>query len=128
MILVDSSVWIDFFKGKENTIPLFELIENNTICINDLILAELLPSVVHKREKELVELLNSITKLDLVVNWNQITSMQILNLRNGINKVGIPDLIIAQNAIEHGVELFSIDNHFFLMEKIHGYKMYNRKN
>jgi predicted nucleic acid-binding protein len=33
--------------------------------------------------------------------------MQTENLRQGLNKVGIPDLIIAQNAIDHDVELFA---------------------
>ena len=33
-------------------------------------------------------------------------------LRNGINKVGIPDLIIAQHAIQNNCSLFSLDKHF----------------
>ena len=42
MVLVDSSVWIAFFKGTMEGNDLFGLIDTNTICINDLILSGLL--------------------------------------------------------------------------------------
>lgn len=47
LILVDSSVWIDYFRGSNHIkIHDFEnLIDNNQICINDLILSELIPSL-----------------------------------------------------------------------------------
>lgn len=41
--------------------------------------------------------------------------MQLTCLRNGINKVGIPDLIIAQHAIQNNLSLFSLDKHFTLL-------------
>ena len=44
MILVDSSVWIDFFNGAETTESnlLDEFLSTDTICIGDVILAEVL--------------------------------------------------------------------------------------
>ncbi len=33
-------------------------------------------------------------------------------LKNGLNGIGIPDLIIAQNAIQHHCKIFSLDKHF----------------
>jgi predicted nucleic acid-binding protein len=38
-------------------------------------------------------------------------------LRNVINKVGIPDLIIAQHAIQNALSLFSLDKHFELLRR-----------
>tara|TARA_B110000438_G_scaffold226938_2_gene221311 strand:- start:529 stop:681 length:153 start_codon:yes stop_codon:yes gene_type:complete len=38
--------------------------------------------------------------------------MQIICLRNDINKVGLPDLIIAQHAMQNELVLFSHDKHF----------------
>ena len=124
MILVDSSVWIEYFKGNDKTLPLNELIDSNIVCINDLILAELIPSINQKKEEDLKELLLSIEKVPLDINWNQIIYMQTLNLRNGINKVGIVDLLIAQNTIENDLELFTLDKHFQLMSEVHGIRMY----
>lgn len=44
MILVDSSVWIDYFKGAETTETslLDEFLSTDTICVGDIILAEVL--------------------------------------------------------------------------------------
>ena len=44
MILVDSSVWIDYFNGTETTETtlLDEYLTTDTICIGDIILAEVL--------------------------------------------------------------------------------------
>jgi predicted nucleic acid-binding protein len=124
MVLVDTSVWIDFFKGKEPARPLNELIESNTICINDLILAELIPSINHKKEYELKELLESVYRVTVNIDWNSIIAMQTINLKNGINNVGISDLLIVQNAIDNDLEVFAFDNHFKLMNKLFGFKSY----
>ncbi|MBF0377506.1 MAG: PIN domain-containing protein [Desulfamplus sp.] len=125
MVLIDSSVWIEYFKGAESALPLNGLIDTNNICVNDLILAELIPSINHKKEKTLKQLLMTITKIRININWNNIIYMQTQNLRHGINKVGIADLIIAQNAIENDLELFAIDKHFALMAELHGLKLYD---
>lgn len=126
MVLVDSSVWIEYFKGNETTLPLNELIDNNNLCINDLILSELLPSINHKNEMNLKELLLTITRIELAIDWHQIISMQTLNLRNGINKVGIADLIIAQNAIVNDLALFAFDKHFIVMSDLHDLRIFKR--
>jgi hypothetical protein len=126
MVLVDSSVWIEYFKGNDATLPLNDLIDSNNICVNDLILAELLPSINHKKEEGLKDLLLTITRLNIEINWNQIIQMQTVNLKNGINKVGIADLIIAQNAIENDIELFTLDKHFLLMNELHGIRIYDQ--
>jgi len=124
MVLVDSSVWIEYFKGNELALPVNTLIDFNNLCVNDLILAELIPSITQKKETQLKELLLSITKIPLVINWNNIIYMQSQNIKNGINKVGIADLIIAQNVIENEIELFTIDKHFILMSELHGIRLY----
>ena len=43
--------------------------------------------------------------------------MQVTCLRNGISKVGIPDLMVAQYAMQLGLTLFSLDKHFRLLSK-----------
>ena len=117
MILVDSSVWIAYFKGDERALPLNELIDSNDLCINDLILAELIPSIVQKKENTLKDLLLAVNSINLDINWQELMNMQILNLSKGINNLGIADLIIAQNAMHHDVELFTLDRHFILLSQ-----------
>ncbi len=115
-VLVDTSIWIDFFKGGVTSRPLLEFIENNTIVVNDLILAELLPSINKKNETGLKELLLSLQKVALSIDWHEIIQMQTENLKAGMNNIGIPDLIIAQNAIQNELHLFENDKHFRLIQ------------
>ena len=126
-VLVDSSVWIAFFKGTEEGKLLFPLLDTNQICINDLILAELIPALNHKKEVTLVRLLESIERMDLHIDWDELIAMQTINLKNGLNRVGVPDLIIAQNAIQNDIPLFSFDKHFEIMKKTMGISLFERK-
>ena len=111
-VLVDSSIWIDYFRGTGSGSPLDSLIDENLVVVNDLILAELLPALHMRRQRKLINLLKEVARSPVHVDWDDIVQMQITCLRNGINKVGIPDLIIAQHAMQNGLELFSHDKHF----------------
>ncbi len=85
--------------------------------MNELILAELTPPLLVRGERKLVSVLNAIERIPLSVEWDGIIQLQATCLRNGINKVGIPDLIIAQHAIQNELALLSLDKHFVLMRK-----------
>jgi len=43
-ILVDTPVWIDYFRGTGSADLVDRLIEENLVATNDLILAELVPA------------------------------------------------------------------------------------
>lgn len=126
-ILVDSSVWIDYFNGnnpKANILS--DLIDHNSVCINNLILAELIPFIRNTGELNLVDLLMSIANININIEWNQIMDMQTVNLKHGFSKIGIPDLIILQNVIQNDLFLFSFDKHFKLMSSFHKFKSYEK--
>lgn len=123
-VLIDTSVWIDYFGDHPLTLIVDELIDKDRIVINQLILSELLPVLVFKKEMELVNILKSIDQIPLEIRWDNIIQYQVKNLKNGLNKIGIPDLIIVDNCIQNDVELFSRDKHFKLMEKIHRFKVF----
>jgi predicted nucleic acid-binding protein len=114
-ILVDSSIWIDYFRGGESSEVMDSYIDENIICTNYLILSELIPALRIRKKYKLIELLNEVSKVPLTINWNRIIDYQTLCLKNGINKVGIPDLIIVDNTMENDLMLFSLDKHFKLM-------------
>jgi len=93
------------------------LIEENLVVINDLILAELIPALQVRMEQELITLLQEIKRQPMVIDWNDIIALQTSCLSHGINGVGIPDLLIVQNAIQGGLRLLSKDRHFVLISK-----------
>ena len=117
-VLVDTSVWVEYFRSGNNSEELDFLIDENLIVINDLILAELVPFFKVRNEKKIVGLLYNINKLSLSINWDQLIEFQFKCLKNGLNGIGIPDLILAQNAKQNRCEIYSLDNHFRLMKDI----------
>jgi predicted nucleic acid-binding protein len=114
-ILVDTSIWIDYFRSGDNSEKLDYLIDNNLVVTNDLILTELLPLLVIRNEKLVVRLLKKIKNNTINVNWEEIVSYQVLCMKSGSNGIGIPDLLIAQNAIQNETPIYSIDKHFGYM-------------
>ena len=116
-VLVDSSTWIDYFRGTGAADPLDVLIEEDLVVTNDLILAELIPFLHQKREERVIALLREVKRHPVAVDWDDIIQMQITCLRSGINGVGIPDLIIAQHAMHNRLHLLSADRHFVLMSE-----------
>lgn len=117
-VLVDTSIWVEYFRTGDNSEKLDFLIDENLIVTNDLILAELIPFLKIQNQRKLINLLLNINRFDLSVNWNQIIEYQYKCLKNGLNGIGIPDLIIAQNAKQNHCEIYSLDNHFQLMKDI----------
>jgi len=124
-VLIDTSVWIAFFRGQPEAEHLHSLIDVNAICINPLIRAELIPPLQLQKEVEVIELLCALHSLELRIDWEEIIHFQVENLKNGINHVGIPDLIILQNALQHKVPIFSFDKHFSLMSAHIPIRLYN---
>ena len=124
MNIIDSSAWIEFFKGNKKYYFIKDLIYSNAICTNDIILTELLPSIMHKKENNLAELLNSITKYAISINWQEIQNIQILNLKHGNNKIGISDIIIVQNCMQNNLKLIAEDKHFMAMGKYIPFEIY----
>jgi len=117
-ILVDSSIWIDYFRGGKNSADLDRLIDENLVVTNDIILAELIPFLKIKKQLKVIHLLQEINHLVLHIQWDEIIEMQVKCLKSGANGVGIPDLIIAQNAKLNSCKIFTLDKHFSLISQV----------
>jgi len=118
LVLVDTSVWVDYFGGARYATALDALIDDNLLVTNDLILAELVPYLQTRRHTKVVALLQAINRISLEIDWADIINMQVKCLRGGANGVAIPDLVIAQNARQHGCVIFSLDKHFQLIRRV----------
>lgn len=117
-VLVDTSIWVDYFRGGNASSELETLIDENMLVINDLILAELLPFLIVKNQQSLVKLLQAVSHLPMQIDWQEIVQFQVKCLSAGANGVGIPDLIIAQNAMANHCKVYSLDKHFRLLKQI----------
>ena len=117
-ILVDSSIWIDYFKGGNESSKLDSLIDENLIVTNDIILTELIPFLKIKKQLKVIQLLREVSHLPLHINWDEIIDLQVKCLKNGSNGIGIPDLIIAQNAKLNNCKVYTLDKHFYLISQV----------
>ncbi len=123
-VLVDTSIWIDYFRSGDNSKELDYLIDENIIVINDIILTELIPYLKIKKQTKVIKLLHEINKFPLSINWDEIVDFQVKCLKDGTNGIGIPGLIIAQNAKQNGCKIYSLDKHFKLLSQVLKVKLY----
>ncbi len=117
-VLVDTSIWIDYFRGGHSSKDMDALIDENIIVTNDIILAELIPYLKIKKQTKVVKLLHEVNLVPLNIHWEEIIEFQVKCLKAGTNGVGIPDLIIAQNAKQNSCKVYSLDKHFHLLNQV----------
>ncbi len=123
-VLVDTSIWIDYFQGGNNSNHVDSLIDENLLVTNEVILAEFVPYLKMKKQAKVINLLQELNRIPLNINWDEIIDFQVKCLKNGANGVGIPDLIIAQNAKQNHCKVYSLDKHFRLMDEVLKVKLY----
>ena len=117
MILVDSSVWIDYFcgNGSREADFLDETLGNRAVVIGDLILTEVLQGFRHERDyKTARRLLEELTTFELLGKMMAVKSAE--NFRKlrkqGITICKTADVIIASFCIEHKLPLLFSDKDF----------------
>lgn len=117
MILVDSSVWIDYFRGT--TTPQAEkldaLLGNEPIATGDLILAEVLQGFVSNRDfNQARKLMTSLVIVDLAGQAIAIQSAKNFRVLRalGITVRKTIDTVIATRCIERGLSLLYSDRDF----------------
>ncbi|MEM8493454.1 MAG: PIN domain nuclease [Pseudomonadota bacterium] len=117
MILVDSSVWIDYFSGTDTpqTDKLEEILGLKPVAIGDLILTEVLQGFRHGKDyKTARTLFDEISTFEMLGVERAIKSAD--NFR-ALRKKGITvrktvDVIIATFCIEHKIPLLFSDMDF----------------
>ena len=117
MILVDSSVWIDYFRGRVSpqTDRLESLLDVERILIGDLILAEVLQGFREDRDfRQAKKLMSCFPVLDL--GGQDIALLAARNFRSlralGVTTRKTIDMIIATYCIEHDLPLLFDDRDF----------------
>lgn len=117
MILVDSSVWIDYFRGNttRQTESLDSLLGAEPLAVGDLILVEVLQGFHNERDfRQAKKLLTSLTVVDLGGQHMAIRAAQ--NFRRlrlqGVTVRKTIDTVIATYCIDHGWSLLHADRDF----------------
>jgi len=110
MILVDTSVWIEFFRGNEPyKTELQKLIEQNNVITSEVIFGELLQGAKNKREREVLEAywnnLKSISLDGLWVKAGKRSSEKKLTSKG----IGLIDCVLIESAEKSMSKIWTLD-------------------
>ena len=131
MILVDTSVLIDFFKGVQNdpSLCLKEIIRQQIpFGIVSVVYQELLQGAKNKKEYKILDEYLSCQRffhpLDPVVSYGKAAWIYLSCRKHGITVRSSIDCLIAQIAIEHDLPLLHNDKDFINMAPLINLKLY----
>lgn len=119
--MVDSCIWIDHFWQK-NIVELRELMSKKMACICGVILLEFIPFLEGKKEYWWLEFFfKHIKRIDKPLeesDWESLIADQQKLIHHGLNRIGIPDLIIMYIAKIHDAPLFTVDKNLIKAAQI----------
>ncbi len=113
-VLVDTSIWIDFFRKKEPTYSrVVKLIDEDRICCIGMVLAELIQGA---KSREEIKILKDFTLVFSFLEesrqlWEKAGELS-FSLRRSGKQVGLSDCYIAVAANNEKVGILTMDNHF----------------
>jgi predicted nucleic acid-binding protein len=115
-VLVDSSIWIEFFRRPEAPVSLIldELLSHRLVCTTGLIKAEVVPGA--RSPRDFRRLRSLFDALPLAPEregfWSHLVRFRHRLQMKGVLFVEIPDLIIATVAIQNRKLVFTADDDF----------------
>ena len=128
MILVDTSVWIDQFRGAQTaqTAKLEKALAREPILIGDLILLEILQGARDERHASRIE--REMRRFNILPLLDDSLAVQAAQNFRKLRRVGVTirktaDLIIGTFCIEYGHVLLHDDRDFEPMERHLGLKV-----
>lgn len=114
-ILIDTSVWIEYFRNQSPVFVGFvaELVKTREVCVPRIVLAELMQGA--KSEKELSVIAEFIDAFSIIDQTDQtwINAGRLSHeLRRRGKNINLTDCYIAVIAQENNCAIFTLDRHF----------------
>ncbi|RZD16006.1 MAG: PIN domain nuclease [Candidatus Acididesulfobacter guangdongensis] len=114
-VLVDTSVWIDYFKGQSDYIATLidAIITENNIYVPKVVIAELIQGCKSEKELSIIEdFLDAFFIIDSSENtWINAGNLSFLMKKRG-KTVNLIDCYIAVIANENDCKILTLDKHF----------------
>ncbi|HUU53115.1 MAG TPA: PIN domain-containing protein [Candidatus Bathyarchaeia archaeon] len=124
-IIVDTCVWIEFFRKSESklTLHLKDLLRERKVIMAGMVMAEILQGVKAPKEAKLVkQSLGKLPYLEITRDIWEAAGAMSASLRSAGITIPLSDLIIACVALSGNHEILTIDPYF---EKVDGLRLYN---
>ena len=119
-VLIDTSVWIDYLKGKNE-----ELLERadrfltySAVYVPKVVIAELIQGAKSEKEVSVIEsFVEAFNIIDQTENtWLKAGKLSFSMKRKGVH-IGLVDCYISVLASEHDCKIFSLDEHFTTIKR-----------
>ncbi len=126
MIVVDTSIWIEFFRGRNSIVDnhLRKLIDQDQVFLAAPVRLEILMGAARKEVSTLRRVLSA---LPLLVpgdaTWQKLESW-VDGARKAGERFGAMDLLIAGIADDHGASVWSMDEDFARMARLNFAKLF----
>lgn len=114
-VLIDTSAWIDFFRGKQSPVTdaVQLALQLGLARLCGPVKAELLQGVKTKKEKQQLGIMfDAVENLDTHEPDWEAAGNNLLNLRESGITLPLTDALIAVIAIRHKVQVLTLDQHF----------------
>ncbi len=120
MLIVDSSVWIDFFAGRE--LPHVQrldtaLLSDQEIGVPDIVRLEILSGVREDAAlRKITSNLNALRRITAVDgDWDEAAALYRTCRRNGVTVRSVVDCLIVRLTVREGALLLANDRDFAMM-------------
>lgn len=124
--LVDTSVWVEFFRGKKIAIKkrLEKFLDENRAVVTGIILAELLTGIGNEKDQRfLEECFLGLPYLEATREIFATAGKMGATLRKKGITMPVSDLLIAALARVHSLTVLTLDNHFQTLARPLGVQM-----
>lgn len=124
MILVDSSVWIDIFRGRKTQASRFlkNIQETNIseICISSIIYFEVLRGIRSDLDRKKIQrdFDHFIRKDYINTGFDKLTSHYQIALRKKLPTSKLGDWLILKTVLDHNLTLLTSDKDFYRIQEI----------
>lgn len=113
MILCDTNIFIEIYRGNEAIIDIFKNIGQENVAISDVSCAELLFGARNKKELQAIR--DNIDILNVMPIESGISSLTVnlVEKYSLSHKLSLPDALIAATALYHNVALYTLNTRDF---------------
>lgn len=120
-VLIDTSIWIDYFKNKSPILSekVDKILSEDEVYVPKIVIAELIQGA--KSEKEISIIEDFIYAFNIIDqkedSWLKAGKLS-YNLKKKGETINLIDCYIAVIAQEHNCQIFTLDKHFKEIQKV----------
>lgn len=125
-VLIDTSVWIEFFRKNEPYYSaVLKLMTEDKVYYTGIILAELMQGAKTEKELQVIKEFTSVFEFlkEDAHTWEKSGSLSFM-LRKSGQSAGLSDCHIAVIAYENNASVFTLDKHFDVIKEGFEIKLY----